>query len=284
MILLTFEQDGTYQLGVKTDKGVIDVTGIEPTLTPDAFFSQGSTMLSRLHEILAEADESMTHAEDSLKIGPPVPNPGKILCVGLNYQPHAAESNMEAPEYPVLFSKFNNAIAATGEDVPIASDWKAVDYEAEMVVVIGKTAHRVSEADALGCVLGYCNGSDFSERDLQFRSGQWLLGKTADNFLPIGPYLVTTDEIPDPQNLPIRGWYNGELRQESNTANMIFAVATIIAYASQYMTLNPGDIISTGTPEGVIIGRPEKDYMRPGDEYIVEVGPLGRLTNKLVEM
>src|SRR5690606_27349278 len=141
-----------------------------------------------------------------------------------------------------------------------------------------------SEEDALNYVLGYCNGNDISERSLQFRSGQWLLGKTPDKFLPIGPYLVTADTITDPQNLRIRGWLNGESRQESNTSDMIFTVAKIIAYASQFMTLNPGDIFVTGTPEGVILGRPEdkRDWLKAGDEYKVEIEGLGTLSNKMI--
>jgi 2-keto-4-pentenoate hydratase/2-oxohepta-3-ene-1,7-dioic acid hydratase in catechol pathway len=160
-----------------------------------------------------------------------------------------------------------------------------VDYEAELGVVIGKTAKNVTVDKALGHVLGYCNCNDLSERALQFVSGQWLVGKSLDGFLPIGPYLVTADDIPDPQNLRVRGWLNGELRQDSTTADMIFSVAECIAYISQYITLNPGDIISTGTPEGVILGRPpEKQiWMRPGDEYTVEVSGLGRLSNRMVD-
>ena len=131
-------------------------------------------------------------------------------------------------------------------------------------------------------VFGYCNMNDLSERDLQMRSGQWLLGKTLDKFLPLGPYVVTADEIPDPQNLTIKGWLNGELRQDSNTADMIFSIAEVIAYASQIMTLEPGDVISTGTPEGVIMGMDPKVWLKPGDEYVVEVEGLGKLANRMV--
>jgi 2-keto-4-pentenoate hydratase/2-oxohepta-3-ene-1,7-dioic acid hydratase in catechol pathway len=218
----------------------------------------------------------------TLQLAPLVPNPGKILCVGLNYAKHAAESGMALPEYPVLFSKFNNVLAADGEAVPMAADWEQVDYESELAVVIGKTVKNVSEADALDAVLGYCCANDISERALQFRSGQWLLGKTPDKFLPLGPYLLTADEVPDPQALAIKGWFNGELRQNSSTADMIFSVAQIISYASQFMTLNPGDVISTGTPEGVIIGMEHKVFMQPGDEYVVEIETLGRLTNRII--
>lgn len=277
MKLVAYIENGGAKLGVVTAAGVAPVA-----LSPTEFYARG---LSALADLQAQAQSQTTLLpETALTLAPVVPNPGKILCVGLNYRKHAAESNMAVPAYPVLFSKFNNAIAAPGEAVPIPPDWTQVDYEAELVVVIGKTARRVSEADALDYVLGYCSGNDVSERALQFRSGQWLLGKTPDKFLPIGPYLVTADEIPDPQTLAIRGWLNGELRQNSSSADMIFSVAQIIAYASQYMTLQPGDIISTGTPEGVITGLPKERqvWLKPGDSYTVEVGPLGRLTNTFV--
>ena len=190
---------------------------------------------------------------------------------------------MPPPAEPVLFSKFNNSLAAHNEDIPLQADWGAVDYEAELGVVMGAEVRNVSVDEALDAVLGYCNMNDISERDLQMRSGQWLLGKTLDKFLPVGPIVVTADDIPDPQNLSIKGWMNGELRQDSNTADMIFSVAEVIAYASQVMTLSPGDIISSGTPEGVILGMTPRVWMQPGDEYAVEVDGLGRLVNRMVE-
>jgi 2-keto-4-pentenoate hydratase/2-oxohepta-3-ene-1,7-dioic acid hydratase in catechol pathway len=279
MKLLTFYQDNLLKLGIKTPEGIV-----EAPLTPSDFFEGGHAAPDQLKEFVSNlSDDTPRMDEQELSIGAAVPNPGKILCVGLNYRKHAVESGIDIPKLPVLFSKFNNAIAAPGEVIPISLEWKAVDYESELVVVIGKTACCVSVEEALDYVLGYCNGNDMSERDLQFVSGQWLLGKTLDKFLPIGPYLVTADEISDPQNLSIKGWYNGELRQDSSTADMIFSIAEVIAYASRYMTLYPGDIISTGTPEGVIFGRAEKVYMKPGDEYTVEVSGLGRLTNTLGE-
>jgi len=233
--------------------------------------------------LLDSAAPAHYRAAADLKYAPAIENPGKILCVGLNYKKHAAETGMAEPEYPVLFSKFNNAIAAPDEDIPLQADWTTVDYESELGVVMGKTARNVAVEDALDYVFGYCNMNDLSERNLQMRSGQWLLGKTLDKFLPVGPYVLTADEIPDPQNLTIRGWLNGELRQDSNTADMIFSVAEIIAYASQIMTLVPGDVISTGTPEGVILGMEPRIWLRPGDEYVVEVQGLGKLANRMVE-
>lgn len=290
MRLTTYQTDSSIQLGIVTERGVLDVAaaaaaaGVPRAITPDAVYGRGNAVLGRLRALAEGADDPALYRNESdLSYGPAVPNPGKILCVGLNYQKHAAETGAELPAEPVLFSKFNNAIAAPNEDIPLQADWTRVDYESELGVVMGATARNVSVEEALDYVFGYCNMNDLSERRLQMLSGQWLLGKTLDMFLPLGPYVVTADEIPDPQNLSIKGWMNGELRQSSNTADMIFTVAEVIAYASQVMTLNPGDVISTGTPEGVIMGMAEKVWMKPGDEYIVEVEGLGKLSNKMVE-
>ena len=290
MILTTFTSGEASKLGIKTERGILDVaaavaaSGMNCPATPDAVYQQGLQALPALQALLAAADdEALFLHEADLTYAPTVPNPGKILCVGLNYRKHAAESGMAEPREPVLFSKFNNALAAPNEDIPMQADWTTVDYESELGVVMGKRARNVSADEALDYVFGYCNMNDLSERDLQMRSGQWLLGKTLDKFLPLGPYVVTADAIPDPQNLSIKGWMNGELRQDSNTADMIFSVAEVIAYASQVMTLSPGDIISTGTPEGVILGRQPRVWMQPGDEYSVEVAGLGRLVNRMVK-
>ncbi len=290
MILTTFTSGEASKLGIKTERGILDVaaavaaSGMNCPATPDAVYQQGLQALPALQALLAAADdEALFLHEADLTYAPTVPNPGKILCVGLNYRKHAAESGMAEPREPVLFSKFNNALAAPNEDIPMQADWTTVDYESELGVVMGKRARNVSADEALDYVFGYCNMNDLSERDLQMRSGQWLLGKTLDKFLPLGPYVVTADAIPDPQNLSIKGWMNGELRQDSNTADMIFSVAEVIAYASQVMTLSPGDIISTGTPEGVILGRQPRVWMQPGDEYSVEVAGLGKLVNRMVK-
>lgn len=290
MKLLTFQTDDGFKLGIKTGRGILDVSaaaaaaGVKRNITPEAVYGRGNAVLSRLSELATAADDAaFFHNEDDLSYGPAVPNPGKILCVGLNYQKHAAETGAEPPAEPVLFSKFNNAVAAPNEGIPLQADWTRVDYESELGVVMGATARNVAVDEALDYVFGYCNMNDISERRLQLLSGQWLLGKTLDKFLPLGPYVVTADEIPDPQNLSIKGWMNGELRQSSNTADMIFTVAEVIAYASKVMTLSPGDVISTGTPEGVIMGMADKVWMQPGDEYIVEIEGLGKLVNQMVE-
>ena len=290
MILTSYQRDDGIKLGIKTARGILDVaaavaaTGLTCPVSPDEVYAQGNEALGALSALGDAADDDALYVDEAdVTYAPAVPNPGKILCVGLNYQKHAAESGMAPPAEPVLFSKFNNTIAAPNEDIPLQADWKTVDYESELGVVMGARACNVSVDEALDTVFGYCNMNDLSERDLQMRSGQWLLGKTLDKFLPLGPYVVTADEIPDPQNLAIKGWLNGELRQDSNTADMIFSVAEVIAYASQIMTLEPGDVISTGTPEGVILGMDPRVWLKPGDEYIVEVEGLGKLANRMVE-
>ena len=294
MRLLTYRSFKGLSLGIKTDQGVLDVRAAALALdrddvpvTPAALFIRGLAALPDLKNLLAEAMSKARGTtwlldEETLQLGPCVHNPEKLLCVGLNYRRHAAESGAQVPEVPVLFSKFNNALAGHGEAVPLSGAAVEYDYEVELAVVIGKTARNVAVEQALDVVLGYCNAIDVSARDLQMRTSQWLLGKTMDKFCPIGPYLVTTDEVPDPQQLTTRSWLNGELRQNSNTADMVFTVAEIISYASRHMTLKPGDVILTGTPEGVILGMKEKVWMKPGDTISIEVGDLGVLTNPLV--
>lgn len=291
MILLTFRSGLELRLGVKAAGGVLDVAAAAGALgdtsvptTPDALYRAGlagEVALQRLVEA-AYGRDGLWLNEDSLQYGPAVPNPGKIICVGLNYQRHAAESGMAVPTSPVLFSKFNNTIAAPGEPIPLPTVGVEHDYEVELVIVIGRRAKYVRKEEALNYVLGYCNGNDLSTRDLQLRTSQWLLGKSLDKFMPLGPYVVTQSEIRDPQNLGLRCWVNGELRQNSHTSDMIFDCAYLVHYISQHMTLEPGDIISTGTPEGVILGMKEKNWLKPGDEVTVEIDRLGRLTNRMV--
>jgi len=275
IITYAHQHDGIDRLGIFTDGQITPLN-----LSPGDFYAQG---ISAMQDLASSGEPTI--AIDDVIVRPVVPSANKIICVGLNYRKHAEESGMEAPPTPILFSKFNNAIAGHNENIAIASTWKAVDYEAELVVIIGKNGRYIPESEALDYVLGYTCGNDLSERHFQIgqAGGQWLLGKTMDKFLPIGPYLVTAGEIPNPQTLAIKGWLNGELRQNSNTSDMIFSVAQVIAYASQFFTLHAGDIISTGTPEGVILGMKEKHYMQVGDSYIIEIDGIGQLTNTLVE-
>ena len=207
-----------------------------------------------------------------------IETPQKIVCVGLNYRDHAEEQGVALPERPLLFAKWQNTLIASGDPIRIPPISKNVDYEAELGVVIGKRASRVTAADALDHVRGYVVANDVSGRDLQFADGQWVRGKSLDTFLPVGE-LVPASEVPDPQSLPIRAILNGTVMQESNTANMVFGVADVIAFISQGITLEPGDLILTGTPAGVGAFREPKVWLRPGDEITIEIDGLGSITN-----
>jgi 2-keto-4-pentenoate hydratase/2-oxohepta-3-ene-1,7-dioic acid hydratase in catechol pathway len=285
MKLLTFKQDNALRLGIRTEKGVIDVAGAGSSLTMDTVIRGGAEAIVAL-QAMVDGFSGLYLAEKDLTLGPCVGTPEKIICVGLNYRSHVGESGMTVPKEPVLFSKFNNALAAAGEVIPLPGNAAQFDYEVEVGLVIGREARNVRMEDALEYVFGYFTANDLSARDLQFRSSQWLLGKTPDKFFPVGPYLVTADEVGDPQNLTLSCWVNGERRQHANTSHMIFSMAEIIRYASQYMTLKPGDVISTGTPEGVILGIADVDirarsWLKPGDEVAVEVEGLGRCGNRM---
>jgi 2-keto-4-pentenoate hydratase/2-oxohepta-3-ene-1,7-dioic acid hydratase in catechol pathway len=205
--------------------------------------------------------------------------PGKIICVGLNYRDHAEEQGTELPKAPLLFAKWPNTLIGDGEAIVLPAEAKEVDYEAELGVVIGTRTRHVDEARALDAVAGYICVNDVSARDLQFADGQWTRGKSPDTFCPVGPRLVPREEIDDPQALAIRCTVNGQLLQDSTTANMIFSVAEIIAYISRTITLEPGDLIATGTPAGVGVFRDPKILLQDGDEVSVEVQGLGTLTN-----
>jgi 2-keto-4-pentenoate hydratase/2-oxohepta-3-ene-1,7-dioic acid hydratase in catechol pathway len=205
--------------------------------------------------------------------------PGKIVCVGLNYLDHAQEGGMELPKAPLLFAKWPNTLIGDGEPIVLPPEATEVDYEAELGVVIGTKAKRVSEADALEYVEGYICVNDVSARDLQFGDGQWTRGKSVDTFFPVGPRLVPREEIADPQQLGIRCIVNGEALQDSSTAQMIFSVAEIIAYVTRVITLEPGDLIATGTPAGVGVFRDPKVLLKDGDEVSVEIDGVGTLTN-----
>jgi 2-keto-4-pentenoate hydratase/2-oxohepta-3-ene-1,7-dioic acid hydratase in catechol pathway len=208
-----------------------------------------------------------------------ITRPGKIVCIGLNYRDHAAEGGLELPEAPLLFAKWPNTLIGDGDPIVLPPESTQVDYEAELGVVIGAIARRVAERDALDHVEGYICLNDVTARDLQFGDGQWTRGKSPDTFCPVGPRLVAREEIDDPQALGIRCLLNGEAMQDSSTAQMIFSVAEIIAYVSQMITLEPGDLIATGTPAGVGVFRNPKVLLEDGDEVSVEIQGVGTLTN-----
>jgi 2-keto-4-pentenoate hydratase/2-oxohepta-3-ene-1,7-dioic acid hydratase in catechol pathway len=229
-----------------------------------------------------EGQAALLVPESELVIGPCVGTPSKIICIGLNYRQHALESGMPVPEIPVVFTKYNNTLVDYGGAVPLGNVGSQFDYEVELGVVIGRRCKAVKAAVALDYVMGYCVANDLSCRDLQFRTSQWLMGKSLDHFLPLGKYLVTADEVPDPQRLQLRCSLNGEVRQDSNTSDMVFSVAEIIEDLSKHMTLEAGDLILTGTPQGVIMGLAEKNWLRPGDVVEVEIEGLGKSCNKMV--
>ena len=290
MKLLTFSTTDGLRWGVKTEAGVVDIAlaraALEAEAVPeslDGLLEGGQTALDSLATFIDQALDSDTAAswlldEASLDLGPCVPHPQKIICIGLNYRRHAEESGMAIPTVPILFAKYSNTLTGSGQSIPLLEGAVEYDYEVELGAVIGRRTRNVSETEALDRVFGYCIANDLSARDLQMRTNQWLLGKTPDKFMPLGPYLVSADEINDPQDLNLRCWVNGELRQDSNTSDMIFSVAQIISYVSQYMTLEPGDVISTGTPEGVILGMAEKNWLKAGDEMAMEIPGFGPRT------
>ncbi|MCR8644030.1 fumarylacetoacetate hydrolase family protein [Paenibacillus sp. N1-5-1-14] len=297
MKFLNFQNNNELALGVKVDAGIVDLakaselTGQVIALDIHEVMENGQCAVSRIHDVVESvlADATLREAcvldEETITYGPCVTRPNKIICVGLNYRKHAEETNAPIPEYPILFNKFNNTISAPNQDIPLPKVSTKVDYEAELVIVIGKTAKYVAQEDALSHVFGYCNVNDLSARDLQLRTHQWLLGKSCDGFSPLGPYLVTADEVGNPNDLTISCTVNGEVRQSSNTSDMIFHCDYIVSYISQHMTLVPGDIILTGTPEGVVLGLPpEKQvYLQDGDMVTIEIEKLGSLTNRMVK-
>jgi 2-keto-4-pentenoate hydratase/2-oxohepta-3-ene-1,7-dioic acid hydratase in catechol pathway len=204
---------------------------------------------------------------------------GKIVCVGMNYRDHAAEAGLDVPERPVLFAKWPNALIGPGDPIVVPAFTSEVDYEAELGVVIGRRVRDVDAGEALDAVAGYVCVNDVSARDVQFSDGQWTRAKSFDTFCPVGPRLVPAEEVPDPQALRIRCLVNGEVMQDSSTAQMVFGVAEIVAHASRGMTLEPGDLIATGTPAGVGFTRRPPIFLRPGDEVTVEIEGVGTLTN-----
>ncbi|HZR41922.1 MAG TPA: fumarylacetoacetate hydrolase family protein [Ktedonobacteraceae bacterium] len=219
---------------------------------------------------------------DSITLGPPVPDPDKIICLGLNYSDHAAEANLAIPEAPVLFTKYRNSLVGPNDPIVLPRTSTQIDYEAELAVVIGRTCKEVSEQDALNYVAGYTIMDDVSARDMQMRTSQWTAGKAIDTFAPMGPGIVPASEIPDPQDLMLTTRVNGQQLQHASSKLMIFSVAKTIEFISSFMTLVPGDIIATGTPAGVGFVRKPPIYLKAGDIVEIEIERIGRLVNKVV--
>ena len=253
LTLLNMRQGGRYALAVKTDKGILDVAKAArafktsaPVNTDDVVQNGDQGLNALVAQAVARGSKDLFLDEAKIEYGPCITNPEKILCVGLNYARHAKETNNPIPKMPILFNKFNNALNAHRGTVRVSAlAAEKFDYEAELVVVMGRRASNVSEAEALSYVFGYCTGNDFTARDLQSRSSQWMIGKTFDGSGLVGPYLVSSDVVGDPNNLKIEGLVNGEVRQSSNTSDMVFNCAQIVSYTSKLMTLEPGDKLVT---------------------------------------
>ncbi|HTK38703.1 MAG TPA: fumarylacetoacetate hydrolase family protein [Pyrinomonadaceae bacterium] len=224
-----------------------------------------------------------TLKRQDIKIVSPVPRPGKIICIGLNYRDHAEESGMAIPTSPVIFSKFSTCAIGPNQPIVIPEGSTQTDYEAELAFVIGRHAQNIKKENALDHVLGYTNFNDVSARDFQFADGQWQRGKSCDTFAPMGEFIATADEIPDPQDLSIKLHLNGETLQDSNTNQMIFGVAELIEFLSRFITLEPGDVVATGTPPGVGFARKPPVYLKNGDTVEVEIEGLGVLSNPVIK-
>jgi len=273
MKLLRFGPKGFEKPGLLDASGVLrDLSGLLPDLTSDHL---GRAALDKL----ASVDPARLPAvEGAVRMAPVVADIGKMICVGLNYSDHAAESGMDVPSEPVLFTKATSAIIGCNDAVVLPRDSVKSDWEVELGVVIGTRARYVEAGEALDYVAGYCVVNDLSEREYQLeRGGQWDKGKGCDTFGPVGPWLVTADEVPDPQNLDMWLEVNGKRYQTGNTRTMVFSVAQLVSYISRFMTLNPGDIISTGTPPGVGLGqKPDPVYLRAGDRIALGIEGLGQ--------
>lgn len=292
MKYVSFKKDGQIRIGVRTSEGIIDLNAAAAVLSLDVpgsmeeLIASGETGRKQVEAILRVVSNTKGFPsldEDHLDFLPVVSVPEKIICVGLNYRRHAQESGMNVPDAPVYFSKYANSLIGHDADVVLPEGVIENDYEVELAVIIGKQTKSVSVDEALAAVFGYTIGNDLSARELQRRTSQWLYGKAIDGFLPLGPWLVTADEVSDPQNLQLRCTVNGELRQDSNTADMVFSVAEIVSDLSRIMTLRPGDVILTGTPEGVAMGMESPPWLKPGDVVVCEIEGLGSLVNRMVE-
>lgn len=280
MKLISFGEPGKEKPGVITKEGVrIDVSNFTSRFDEDFFDNDG---LSGLADWLKTNTATAPVIGDDVRLGAPVFKPGKIICIGLNYSDHAQESNMELPKEPVVFFKASSAICGPNDDLIIPKASKKTDWEVELAVVIGKKASYVTEEEALDHVAGYILHNDYSEREFQLeRSGQWVKGKSCDTFAPLGPFLATKDELGDIDNLRLWLKVNGKTMQDGNSKNLVFKIPFLISYLSQFMSLLPGDIISTGTPAGVGLGQKPPFYLKPGDEVELGIEGLGSSKQKV---
>jgi acylpyruvate hydrolase len=288
MRLISFVHEGHIRLGaLRTSEArelVFDLNRIEPRLPAEmiAFLEAGASALALAAKAVAGAPLEAALALDGLTLKAPIPRPGKIIAIGQNYPSHAEERKASISAYPIIFAKFNNTVIGPGEPIVLPKLSQKVDYEGELAVVMGKRCKAVPISEALTCVGGYTVANDVSARDYQRLTSQWTMGKSFDTFAPMGPALVTADEVGDPQNLNLRLTIGGEELQSANTREMIFPVAQLISTISAVMTLEPGDVISTGTPGGVGAARTPPRWLHPGDVVRVEVEGIGVLENPVV--
>jgi 2-keto-4-pentenoate hydratase/2-oxohepta-3-ene-1,7-dioic acid hydratase in catechol pathway len=278
MKFLRYGEIGQEKPGLLDGEGRIrDISGLVNDISGSALGVES------LNRIKAVDPETLPLVEGSPRLGAPVGVVPKFFGIGLNYRDHAEETGMPIPEAPIVFAKATSCVSGPNDPVLAPKDWKRMDYEVELAVVIGTPAKRVAKEEALDYVAGYCIGNDVSERSLQKGGpGEWIKAKSYDSFGPLGPWLVTADEIPDPQNLDLSLDLNGERMQTGNTSTMIFSVAELVSYISRYMTLQPGDVITTGTPPGVGMARNPRLFLKPGDEMVLRISGLGEQHLKVV--
>ncbi|HEY9487915.1 MAG TPA: fumarylacetoacetate hydrolase family protein [Chryseosolibacter sp.] len=268
MKLLRFGEEGKEKPGILLDNEIIDVSSFGEDFGETFFTNEG---ISRLSSWVESRRSSLPKVDKKVRLGTPFTRPSKIICIGLNYSKHAAESKMPLPKEPIIFFKSTTSFSGPYGDVTIPKNSSKTDWEVELALVIGKRASYIDESNAMEYVAGFCIHNDYSEREFQLeRNGQWVKGKSADTFSPVGPYMVTKDEVPDYNNLRLWLKVNGKILQDSNTNDLIFGVPFLVSYISQFMTLLPGDVISTGTPAGVGMGLNPPTYLKPGD--VVELG------------
>ena len=275
MKLVTFDSASGLHTGAVVGDAVVDLTSAGLPAGMIELIANWSSLAGQAQRIVETRKPEFKLSQIHLRA--PVPNPQKILAIGLNYADHIAESGQPKPEKQIWFSKLPNSVNGPYDPIELPKASSAIDYEAELVVVIGKRCRHVSKADAAGVVFGYAAGNDVSVRDWQFHTAQWIVGKSFDTHAPVGPWIVTSDELGDPHTLGIRCLVNGELRQNSNTGNLVFNVYDQIAYLSQAMTLLPGDMIFTGTPGGVGMAMKPPSFLKAGDVVRVEIDRIGAL-------
>jgi 2-keto-4-pentenoate hydratase/2-oxohepta-3-ene-1,7-dioic acid hydratase in catechol pathway len=278
MKLVTYRADGEVRAGVQTDDGVLDAAEL---LRVDEISVRQLIATHRVGHLKGAARSPRSEPVRDPELLPPLPDPDKIVCIGLNYRSHAAEAGIDPPEQPTFFAKFRNALAPPDSTVALPAASEKVDYEAEVAFVIGRRCKDVEPDDALDAVAGYMLLDDLSARDLQFATPQWMPGKVFDHSAPCGPAIVTPDEAGDPDSIPFALDLNGERMQEASTSDLIFSVAELVARLSRWMTLEPGDIVSTGTPSGVGSVRDPQVWLKPGDEIVISSPILGELRTQI---